>query len=257
MSAVPRRRHTVLAALLATAVTAGALLPAGSPASATTAPVHGHFTSAWQSRVTHQVHVHGIAYDPSHLSSSLTVGIFIDGKHRKILTAKLPSHVGMRGVHGHHSFNAVLSWPKYAHRVTLAVYEHGQRWFISTVHLGHRTPKGEKIVSVAQRYVGYPYSYGAAGPYAFDCSGFAMFVFRKADVASLPHNAEAQRERMHLISRSHARPGDLVFYMSGGAAYHVSIYAGHGMQYSATDPAEGVRHQDLTSSNVEFGTDWH
>lgn len=258
MSAGDRRRHSVLAALLATATAAGVLLGTSTGAAAATRPVHGHFTSAWQSRVTRQVHVHGIAYDPSRPHTSLTVGILVDGQHRKILKAKLPSHVGMRhGVHGHHSFNAVLSWPKYAHRVTLAIYEHGHRWFVQTVHLGHRTPKGEKIVSVARRYVGYPYAYGAAGPHAFDCSGYAMFVFRKAGVASLPHNAEAQRRRMHHVSRAHARPGDLVFYMSDGTAYHVSIYAGHGMQYSATDPAEGVRHQHISSRNVVFGTDWH
>ena len=62
---------------------------------------------------------------------------------------------------------------------------------------------------------------------------------------------------MRHISRKSAQPGDLVFYLSGGSAYHVAIYAGHGMQYSATDPQQGVTHSKVYSHNVVFGTDWH
>jgi cell wall-associated NlpC family hydrolase len=154
----------------------------------------------------------------------------------------------------------VLHWPRTVRHVRLAVYEDGHRRMNNRVrHLGHRTPKGEKIVAVAKRYVGSAYAYGADGPHSFDCSGYAMFVYKKARVASLPHNSEAQRHarHMHRIARRHARPGDLVFYMSGGNSYHVAIYAGHGRQYSATDPARGVEHNRISSHHVVFGTDWH
>src|SRR5690606_19336062 len=35
---------------------------------------------------------------------------------------------------------------------------------------------GNSIVSYAMRYIGYPYVWAAAGPSAFDCSGFIYWV---------------------------------------------------------------------------------
>ena len=90
---------------------------------------------------------------------------------------------------------------------------------------------GDRIVRIAKRYVGARYTEGGASPRTgFDCSGYTLYVYRQADVASLPHNAQSQRyvRYMHRITRSQARPGDLVFYLSGSSAYHVAIYAGHG-----------------------------
>jgi cell wall-associated NlpC family hydrolase len=119
---------------------------------------------------------------------------------------------------------------------------------------------GSRVVHVARRYVGGRYTYGGASPRTgFDCSGYTMFSYRYGRAASLPHNAEAQRHAagMHRISRADARPGDLVFYMSGNSSYHVAIYAGRGYQYSATDPQQGVRYQPISSRYVQFGTDWH
>ena len=62
---------------------------------------------------------------------------------------------------------------------------------------------------------------------------------------------------MHQISRDSARPGDLIFYLSGGSAYHVAIYAGNGKQYAATVPGEKIQYQSIWSSAIEFRTDWH
>jgi cell wall-associated NlpC family hydrolase len=75
----------------------------------------------------------------------------------------------------------------------------------------------------------------------------------------LPHNTNAQERapHMHRISRAHARPGDLIFYMSGGSSYHVAIFAGHGMQYAAATPQDGVVYQHIWSKSVRFATDWH
>jgi cell wall-associated NlpC family hydrolase len=62
---------------------------------------------------------------------------------------------------------------------------------------------------------------------------------------------------MRIIPASLARPGDLVFYLGGGGAYHVAIYAGGGMQYAAATPRDGIRYQHVWSSAVQYGTDWH
>ena len=61
---------------------------------------------------------------------------------------------------------------------------------------------------------------------------------------------------MRRISAQHARPGDLVFYLSGANAYHVAIYAGHHMQYAAATPRDGIRYQAVWSSAVQYGTNW-
>jgi cell wall-associated NlpC family hydrolase len=35
------------------------------------------------------------------------------------------------------------------------------------------------VISYAKNYLGSEYKYGAAGPSAFDCSGFTMFIMQK------------------------------------------------------------------------------
>ncbi|HLT09907.1 MAG TPA: NlpC/P60 family protein, partial [Micromonosporaceae bacterium] len=87
------------------------------------------------------------------------------------------------------------------------------------------TGTGADIVAAAAVQIGKPYSYGAAGPNAFDCSGLTQYVFKQFGV-SLPHNAHAQLSYGRAVSKAEARPGDLVFFLSGGHAYHVGIYAG-------------------------------
>ena len=123
------------------------------------------------------------------------------------------------------------------------------------------TNPGARIVAVAKRFVGHArYVEGGASPrHGFDCSGYTMYAYAKATVRRLPHNAEAQRRLhgMRRIARAKARPGDLIFYLSGGYAYHVAIYAGHGMQYAAATPQDGIRYQHIWSSQVEFRTTWH
>jgi cell wall-associated NlpC family hydrolase len=122
----------------------------------------------------------------------------------------------------------------------------------------HRSA-GARIVTIAKRYLHARYVEGGASPRGFDCSGFTRFVYRRAHVRRLPHNAEAQRHvhGMRRVSRHAARRGDLVFYMSGGRAYHVAIYAGHGMQYAAATPSSGVRYQHVWSRQVQYRTYRH
>ncbi len=131
----------------------------------------------------------------------------------------------------------------------------------SAATVAAKQPAGARIVAVAKRYVGKArYREGGSSPKrGFDCSGYTAYAYRTAKVATLPHNAESQRHarRMHRISAKKARPGDLVFYLSGGRAYHVAIYAGRHMQYAAATARDGVRYQHVWSSHVEYRTDWH
>ena len=101
--------------------------------------------------------------------------------------------------------------------------------------------KADRVLAVTRNQRGDAYQYGAAGPNRFDCSGLVMYVFQHALGESLPHSADMQLHRAKRIwHRSHLRRGDLVFQVdSGGYAFHVGIYAGHGYMWDA--PHSGAR----------------
>lgn len=113
--------------------------------------------------------------------------------------------------------------------------------------------RSNKIVAVARAQQGKPYRYGAAGPGAFDCSGLAGFAYAKVGL-KLPRTAQAQYTAARKIPRAIARPGDLVFWMSGGRAYHVGVYAGAGRVWHAPKPGDRVKLGPIWSWNqVRFG----
>jgi cell wall-associated NlpC family hydrolase len=117
-----------------------------------------------------------------------------------------------------------------------------------------RAAKINSVMTWAARQKGKPYSYGAAGPSRFDCSGLVMYVFRHAVGRSLPHNAQSQYARTWHIRRSQLRPGDLVFEVSSsGYAYHVGIYAGHGYFWHAPHSGTVVKKQKMYSAHWRYG----
>lgn len=80
------------------------------------------------------------------------------------------------------------------------------------------------ILGIAYAQMGKPYSYGAAGPDTFDCSGFVQYVFKQAGIY-LPHYCPSQYSAGTHVSQSDLQPGDLVFFNGLG---HVGIYVGGG-----------------------------
>lgn len=107
-----------------------------------------------------------------------------------------------------------------------------------TRHIKDRVPRrsaGSTVVDVARAQVGDRYAYGGAGPSAFDCSGLTAYAWRRATGKVLPHSSAAQRRVGRQVSRSEARPGDLV-YTPG----HIALYAGDGKVIEAATPATGV-----------------
>jgi cell wall-associated NlpC family hydrolase len=107
------------------------------------------------------------------------------------------------------------------------------------------------VTAIAARYVGVPYVYGGTTPRGFDCSGFVQYVYRQSGI-SLPRTADQQMRAGRQISRSQARPGDLVAFVSGGSAYHVAIYAGGGMMYDAPHTGSSVGRRAIYSASVVF-----
>lgn len=111
--------------------------------------------------------------------------------------------------------------------------------------------RGSTIIAIAMRYLGVPYVYGGSTPRGFDCSGFTQYVFAQVGI-SLARSANGQYQTVPRIARSQAQPGDLVFYLSGGSAYHVGIFLGGNRMIAAPHTGTVVRVQDIYSANVAF-----
>jgi cell wall-associated NlpC family hydrolase len=218
-----------------------AIATAGSASAGSRPDVRGHFTSAVQHR-DGSIRASGVARDRQHPGARLRMCIVVHSKCvRRFGTSsgKFSVRVPRQRAGVRLNLRSVAGRPVHLDRIAV------------------RTP-GDRVIAVAKRYVGHRYAYGGSSPRTgFDCSGYTRYSYQRAHVARLPHNTNAQQRRMHRIARSSARPGDLIFYMSGGSSYHVAIFAGHGMQYAAATPSDGVVYQHIWSRHVRFATDWH
>jgi cell wall-associated NlpC family hydrolase len=121
-----------------------------------------------------------------------------------------------------------------------------------TTSLAPGIARGSSVLAVAARYIGVPYRYGGTTPIAWDCSGATGYIFSQIGV-KLPRTANQQMLASRRVSRSEARPGDLVFFVSGGAAYHVGIYAGNNMMFDAQRTGKSFTKREIFSSSVVFG----
>jgi cell wall-associated NlpC family hydrolase len=103
---------------------------------------------------------------------------------------------------------------------------------------GGGAPEAATVIQAALSRIGSPYSWGASGPSAFDCSGLVMWSFQQAGI-SLPHSSQALAQGGQPVSMDQMQPGDLVTYYSD--ASHVGIYIGDGMMVHASTYGTPVR----------------
>lgn len=93
---------------------------------------------------------------------------------------------------------------------------------------------GDRVLNAAETRAGDWYSYGAAGPSAFDCSGLVYWAAGQLGI-SVPRTTYgmlAGSAHLYRIPLSQIRRGDLVFFGSGHVElatilYHVSFGAHH------------------------------
>ena len=115
----------------------------------------------------------------------------------------------------------------------------------ATVKRGQRVVRLGKgmtaVIAYAKSQIGKRYVSGGEGGRGFDCSGFTKRAYAQAGVR-LPHSSRAQAARARAVSRSKARPGDLVV-----GPGHVGIYMGRGMMIDAGNHRTGVVYRKLYS----------
>jgi cell wall-associated NlpC family hydrolase len=119
---------------------------------------------------------------------------------------------------------------------------------VSVSRGGSRT----SVVGLAMDELGKPYSWGAAGPNAFDCSGLTRYVYGRVGI-SLPHSSRAQYGSGRHVSRDELQPGDLVFFSRGGTISHVGIYIGGGNFVHAPRTGDVVKISSLSKHGGYVG----
>ena len=106
--------------------------------------------------------------------------------------------------------------------------------------------KGGSILATARSGIGTPYVYGGTSPSGWDCSGFVQWVYAQHGV-NLPRGAGDQAAAGTVISRSEARPGDLV-YKPG----HIGIYAGGNQFVDAGNSRVDTSERNIYSGSWTF-----
>lgn len=141
-------------------------------------------------------------------------------------------------------------------------------------------PTNRKIIQAALRWLGTPYAWAGGtpdGPSAgsapdvgvtgFDCSGLTLYAVAQATNKKiiLPHftgdsgnPGQLYDPRGKEVSVAEKRPGDLIYFGSGGNTHHVGIYYGNqngqDMLLNAPQSGDVVRIQPLSGWS---GEEWY
>ncbi|GAB2705520.1 C40 family peptidase [Nocardia thraciensis] len=106
---------------------------------------------------------------------------------------------------------------------------------------------GQRAADAAMTRVGTPYSYGATGPDAFDCSGLVKWSYEQAGV-DLPRTSQAQAGAGTPVSMDDLQPGDVVSFYGGG---HSGLYVGDGNVVHASTYGQPVAVAPISSMPVD------
>ncbi|MCI7161168.1 C40 family peptidase [Lactobacillus amylovorus] len=107
--------------------------------------------------------------------------------------------------------------------------------------------KAASVVALAKEQVGKPYVWGATGPDKFDCSGLVQYVYQHAAGINLPRTTYDQVKVGQTVPLDKLQAGDLVFWGSETAPYHVAIYIGNNQYVNSATPDQGTILQNMSS----------
>jgi cell wall-associated NlpC family hydrolase len=119
---------------------------------------------------------------------------------------------------------------------------------------GFKGTNSYKVIKAARSKLGCAYVSGAAGPRAFDCSGYVYYIYNKVgSVRKIGTKKFSRTSAQGLYSQlkkynigrnvKKAQPGDIMlFSRSGGKSgiYHAALYYGNGKIIHASSPSTGV-----------------
>jgi cell wall-associated NlpC family hydrolase len=100
---------------------------------------------------------------------------------------------------------------------------------------------GEEALRWALTRRGYPYVWGAAGPFSFDCSGLVVWSYAQIGIHLAHYTGDLWNEGIH-VSRGQLEPGDLLFFYG---LDHVGIYIGGNEMVDAPDFGQDVMVQQI------------
>jgi cell wall-associated NlpC family hydrolase len=106
---------------------------------------------------------------------------------------------------------------------------------------------GAAVVQAALSRIGSPYSWGATGPNAFDCSGLIKWAFLQ-NGKSLPRSSQALAQGGQPVAIPDLQPGDIVTFYSDVS--HAGIYIGDGMMVHASTYGTPVKVAPIANAPI-------
>ncbi|WP_278952238.1 C40 family peptidase [Lactobacillus apis] len=105
---------------------------------------------------------------------------------------------------------------------------------------GSAAQRQQAVVKLAKSQVGKGYVWGGNGPDAYDCSGLVQSIYSKVGGVQLPRVTTDQVKMGTTVSMDQLQPGDLLYWGSVDAPYHIGIYIGNNQYVHASTPDKGV-----------------
>ena len=117
----------------------------------------------------------------------------------------------------------------------------------NTIASDNVSKRAQAVVNLAESQLGKSYVWGGNGPDSYDCSGLVQYVYNQVGGVKLPRVTTDQVKVGQTVSMNQLQPGDLLYWGSTDAPYHVGIYVGNNQYVSAATPEQGVVLQTISS----------
>jgi len=150
--------------------------------------------------------------------------------------------------------SSLVAAPAHAATVTADAPRMEPQQTMTATYQKPRVSRVDRALRIMRAQQGDPYSYGSAGPNAFDCSGLVYYATHRAGFRGVPRTSGAQAGYMRRISKGAMKPGDFVFFGSGGGVYHVGVYVGRNRILHAPNSGGRVRIERIWTGGWFGGT---
>ena len=106
-------------------------------------------------------------------------------------------------------------------------------------------PVVDRLLAVAEDWMGTPYRFGGTAKSGVDCSAFVRAIYADAFGVPLTRATRTQVNEGRPVARDDLRAGDLVFFRTGRDQRHVGIYLGGGRMLHASSSKNRVLVDDF------------